>query len=283
VSLISIGMPLYNAEKYVAEALESLLKQTHTDFEIIISDNGSTDRTQEIVADFAEKDGRIKLFTQPENLGPLRNFQFVLHQAEGEYFLWRSYDDWSDDHYLERLSLALDKNKDAELAVARLVQDNGTRQRIAGHELDYDGFDGRLFTRMYLLKSSHASWMYGLFRRNAVKTAIDQVLDTYPHVWAWDYLVLFPFALKGTITTDYSTTFFQRETGISSSVFRPKTAAAQIRLAKDFYRFCLRQLKRCKIGFFQTLWMSVYLLKFTSSRTEKFSRTLRILLRLRKP
>ncbi|HET6324545.1 MAG TPA: glycosyltransferase, partial [Planctomycetaceae bacterium] len=70
---ISIGMPVFNGEKYIVEALDSILGQTYSDFELIISDNASNDRTAEICQEFARKDQRIRYFRQSTNLGAPRN------------------------------------------------------------------------------------------------------------------------------------------------------------------------------------------------------------------
>jgi len=71
---LSIGMPVYNGELFIERAIESILAQTFTDFELIISDNASTDSTQEICQNFSKKDDRIRIFKQEKNIGVHRNF-----------------------------------------------------------------------------------------------------------------------------------------------------------------------------------------------------------------
>ena len=101
--IISIGMPVYNGELFICDALDSLLSQTFIDFELIISDNASTDNTEKICRDYAKKDKRIRYIRQTKNLGAISNFQVVLNQAVGAYFMWAAYDDkWSID-WLEQL------------------------------------------------------------------------------------------------------------------------------------------------------------------------------------
>jgi glycosyltransferase involved in cell wall biosynthesis/O-antigen/teichoic acid export membrane protein len=90
---LSIGLPVYNGERYLAEALDALLAQSFTDFELIISDNASTDRTEEISRRYLARDRRIRYFRQPVNLGAAPNHNFVVQQARGEYFKWASHDD----------------------------------------------------------------------------------------------------------------------------------------------------------------------------------------------
>ena len=95
---VSIGMPVYNGEKYIREALDSLLGQSFTGFELIISDNASTDGTEAICQQYAAKDSRIRYVRQPVNLGALDNFTFVLDEARGGYFMWAAADDRYDGH-----------------------------------------------------------------------------------------------------------------------------------------------------------------------------------------
>ena len=87
---LSIGMPIYNAEKFLRNRLDSLLSQTFSDFELIISDNASTDSTQHICKEYLSRDNRIQYIRQEKNIGLSSNFYFVLHKANSEYFFWAS-------------------------------------------------------------------------------------------------------------------------------------------------------------------------------------------------
>ena len=107
---VSIGMPVYNGEPFIREALDSLLAQTFTDFELIISDNASTDGTEAICREYEAKDARIRYVRQAENLGATANFQFVLDEALGIYFMWAAADDSQTSDFIELLITALDEN-----------------------------------------------------------------------------------------------------------------------------------------------------------------------------
>lgn len=100
---VSIGLPVYNGEKYLREALDSLLSQTFRDFELIISDNASTDATREIVLDYQQRDSRIRYIRQNTNIGAGKNFLFVLAMAKAELFMWASHDDIWAENWLEVL------------------------------------------------------------------------------------------------------------------------------------------------------------------------------------
>lgn len=103
-------MPVYNGEPFICEALDSLLAQTFTDFELIISDNASTDRTGEICRDYAARDGRIRYVRQAENLGAYPNYEFVLNEAAGKYFMWAAADDLLKPTFIEKLVSILDQH-----------------------------------------------------------------------------------------------------------------------------------------------------------------------------
>ena len=90
---VSIGMPVYNGEKYIRDALNSLLEQTFSNFELIISDNCSTDGTAKICQEYALRDNRIIYHRQKTNIGAAANFEFVLNSARAPIFMWAAHDD----------------------------------------------------------------------------------------------------------------------------------------------------------------------------------------------
>ncbi len=115
-SQIAIGLPVYNGERYLALALESFLAQTFGDFEIVISDNGSTDATADIGRAFAARDPRIRYIRQDENRGAAWNFNFVFQQTTGQYFKWAACDDLHAPDFLRQCKVALDEDRAAVLA-----------------------------------------------------------------------------------------------------------------------------------------------------------------------
>ena len=115
---LTLGLPTYNGEEFLAEALDALLAQTYTDFELIISDNGSTDRTGEIAREYAAKDHRVRYVHHLVNRGSTFNHNFVLEQARGELFKWVSDDDLYARDLLQRCIDALDAHPEVVLAHA---------------------------------------------------------------------------------------------------------------------------------------------------------------------
>ncbi|WP_115944529.1 glycosyltransferase family 2 protein [Amycolatopsis thermalba] len=115
---LSIGLPVYNGEEYLAESLEALLGQTYEDFELIISDNASTDGTADICRRFAKQDSRIRFIPLAKNIGAAPNHNFVFREARGELFKWASHDDLYGRDLLRRCVDALDEHPEVVLAHA---------------------------------------------------------------------------------------------------------------------------------------------------------------------
>ena len=122
---VSIGMPVYNMAGHVGEAIESLLAQTHTDYELIISDNASTDATLEIVKSFELLDERIRVLEQRSNLGAIANFEAALDAASGDWFMWAASDDvWSHD-WLEAMVKSVVGYDRAAFGVVEVTSSDG--------------------------------------------------------------------------------------------------------------------------------------------------------------
>ncbi|MFW6154481.1 MAG: glycosyltransferase [Planctomycetota bacterium] len=117
---MSIGMPVYNGEAYVAEAIESILAQTYRDFELIISDNGSTDATAAICRRYADEGDRIRFHRSEINRGAAWNFNHLPSLAVGEFFKWAAHDDTLAPVYLQRCVDVLDLRRDVVLCYTRV-------------------------------------------------------------------------------------------------------------------------------------------------------------------
>jgi glycosyltransferase involved in cell wall biosynthesis len=115
---LSVGLPVYNGEKYVRQSIDSLLGQTYEDFELIVSDNASTDSTADICEQYAKQDSRIRYIRQARNIGLAPNHNFVFSQARGELFKWAAADDLYGRDLLKVCVEALDAQPRAVLAHA---------------------------------------------------------------------------------------------------------------------------------------------------------------------
>lgn len=116
---VSIGLPVYNGQRYLAEAIESLLAQSFTDFELIISDNASQDATESICRKYAAQDDRIRYDRQDRNRGAAWNFNQVFRLATGSYFKWAAYDDLHAESYLAECVARLDHGPDVSWCHSR--------------------------------------------------------------------------------------------------------------------------------------------------------------------
>lgn len=119
--MLTVGMPVYNGEKYVGDAIRSLLDQSYQDFTLLISDNASSDATPDICRAYAASDARVRYHRNEKNIGPVRNFLSLVDKANSDYFMWAAYDDlWSRD-WLEAAVSALERNPDAAFALSEVI------------------------------------------------------------------------------------------------------------------------------------------------------------------
>jgi glycosyltransferase involved in cell wall biosynthesis len=132
---LTVGLPVYNGEEFLGEALDALLGQTYRDFELIISDNASTDGTAKICRAYQERDSRIRYVRQQHNIGMVANHNFLVGEARGELFKWASHDDLYARDYLERCIAVLDEYPKAVLAHAPCILLNRAGERM--HEIRY--------------------------------------------------------------------------------------------------------------------------------------------------
>ena len=116
---VSIGLPVYNGENFLAAALDSLVAQTFTDFELIISDNASTDGTSVICREYAAKDPRVRYFRSEVNRGAAWNFNNTFHQSRGEYFKWAAHDDSHHPDFIAKCVEVLDRSPEVVLCFTR--------------------------------------------------------------------------------------------------------------------------------------------------------------------
>jgi glycosyltransferase involved in cell wall biosynthesis len=118
---ITIGLPVYNGENFLSAAIDSLLAQTFTDFELIIADNASTDDTEAISRAYASRDRRIRYCRSDRNLGAAWNFNRIIEMAHGRYFKWSAHDDVLEPRFLERCFERLEKNPSAVLCFSEVA------------------------------------------------------------------------------------------------------------------------------------------------------------------
>jgi glycosyltransferase involved in cell wall biosynthesis len=153
---LSIGLPVYNGEAYLAQSIEALLGQSYADFELIISDNASTDSTASICQSYAGQDSRVRYTRQQANIGLSPNHNFVLDQARGEFFKWAASDDLYGRDLMRCCVAALDEHPEVVLAHAyeAAIDETGTVTQAMDYPLATDSPRAPERFRAILLGSS---------------------------------------------------------------------------------------------------------------------------------
>lgn len=119
---VSVGLPVYNGERFLCDAIDSVLAQDLDGLEVVVCDNASTDRTGEICRDYAARDPRIRYHRSEVNIGGPANFRRAFHLARGEYFKWAAHDDWCDPRFLGCCVEVLDANPEVVLCHTQVTQ-----------------------------------------------------------------------------------------------------------------------------------------------------------------
>ena len=173
--LVSVGIPVFNGEAYLEDAIRSVLGQSLDDLELIISDNASTDRTSEICRDFASSDPRVVYRRNPRNLGAAPNYNAVYEMARGRYFKWLAHDDRLLPGYLAATSRALEEQPDAVLCntVVRYIDARGEYLGLydSGLGAAADSRPSARFASL-VLRSHSCVDFFGLIRRTALERSL---------------------------------------------------------------------------------------------------------------
>lgn len=170
--LVSIGVPVFNGDDYLAAALDSIVNQSYQNLEIIISDNCSTDKTQEICLTYQQKDPRVKYFRAEENLGATWNFNQVLHLAGGKYFRWAAHDDVLAPTCIEKCVSVLEANPEVVLCHSKVEVIDHEGEFKHDYDIVLKTDDQFPPTRFYelLIPWNMYYEIFGLIRREAFQT-----------------------------------------------------------------------------------------------------------------
>ena len=172
MKLVSIGMPVFNDKHFLSKSIESIINQSYNNFELILSDDCSSDGSAQICEKFVRKDKRIKYIKQEKNIGISRNMEFLLRQATGEYFMWAGNDDlWHSDFILLHVN-ALESSPIAISAFCPyhfIDEDDKILQYPPPRNCSYES----RFSSIRLLKLTYFwddGFGYGMFRREKIQT-----------------------------------------------------------------------------------------------------------------
>lgn len=167
---LTIGLPVYNGERYLRQALDALLAQTYTDFELIISDNASTDGTAAICREYVGRDPRIRYIRQEVNVGAAPNHNLLVPEARGRYFKWASHDDLYAPELIRRCVQVLEERPEVVLCHAwdAIIDEDGNVVRTYPYSLATD--DPRPWKRLRsLLYVPGGNDFYGVIRTDVLR------------------------------------------------------------------------------------------------------------------
>lgn len=208
--LVSIGMPVYNGERFIREALDSLLAQDYENFELIISDNASIDGTQEICLEYAGRDKRIRYIRNEENTGAIKNFNYVFRLSEGEFFMWAASDDRWHSRFISRCLETIRSDSSIVLVYpqAVLIDVKGRSYGIMPGRLDTRDYDPVSRFNLAMWGYIYGNHIYGLIRAEALaKTRLFQSM------FSPDRILLAELSLLGAFAHIPEPLFFRRRLG----------------------------------------------------------------------
>lgn len=272
VPKVSVGMPVYNGESYLREAISAVLNQTLPDFELIISDNASDDGTEKICREFAAKDSRIRYTRNAENLGAARNYNKVFELARGEYFRWFNCDDVIAPDLHEKCVAILDEHPEAVLTYGKTMlideegrpieplEDNLNLQQELGSDRFLDFFKGRRLTNA----------IYGLMRPGAMRNTNLFGDGSMPAV---DVIFMAELTLQGTFIEMPEVLFYRRMHPEALSYDRAdeerhqyfwqaKLGAFRLPVLRRYLGY-FRSVRRAPIGAMEKFRLYLYITKWT--------------------
>lgn len=218
---VTVGLPVYNGERTLSRAIESILAQDFDDFELIISDDCSSDSSLEIIERYAATDSRIKVVKQSINTGYVRQFEFLASAGIGEFFLWAGQDDFHESNYISCLLSVLEPDSKKWLACSSYVPGNNQEELLAECRFPVEKQESVL---AMLWNMYPPSWIYGLFRTGALQN----LLQTYRTAWelqGGDVLLILACVLEGRVVGSNDTKIFKMELHLEpgeSSQYKPR-------------------------------------------------------------
>ncbi len=272
--IITVAIPFYNEEKFLEQAIRSVLEQTVKNITIILSDNNSTDSSYTIASNYAKTDSRIKLIKHQTNIGAIANFTYSRDICETKYFMWLGAHDIIAPDYIDILLNKLEENESYKLVFSKSVLIDINNKEIGGSGSDIDTQGLPFKHKLYKIARNlvFADALHGIYRSETIKKI--PFLSTLGS----DHLVLFATACYGDLVEIDYKGYFRRQVRHespeeiikrhesfkmfkSNRYFNPR-----IEMAENHYLFLLRN--NLGIGFFQKLKMIYRLHRIFSDRFE---------------
>jgi glycosyltransferase involved in cell wall biosynthesis len=246
---LTVGLPVYNGQKYLKRAIESILAQTYQDFVLIISDNGSKDETQKICEEYSAADPRIQYHRYEQNRGAAWNFNNCVHLATTPFFKWQCYDDELEPQMLERCMAVIEKEPDVVLAYprTRIIDDDGNTIGPWSDNLETTSPYPHKRLRHYWGNKSRNEAQYGIWRKDVLLKS--GMMGTIPYS---DQVLMMEMILRGKFREIQEYDFLKRfHSGISTEAYSVYQLSSFLDTRKRSQRF-LPRLERF-IEFFKAV------------------------------
>jgi glycosyltransferase involved in cell wall biosynthesis len=251
--LISIGLPVFNGERYLSEALDSLLSQTFRDFEIIISDNASTDSTPGICEEYSRRDPRVKYHRNPKNMGGAYNDNRVFALSNSPYFKWAAHDDICLPTYLEKCLEIMEGDPSIVLCYPKTMIIDEIGSLVEPYEDSFHFLSPKPSDRYRVIlgKKMLLNPVYGLVRSTALKNS--HMIENYS---SSDRVLLGELSLQGKFYEIPEYLFYRRIHPAKST--SANTTVKQLALWHDPNAkfWTLTPKTRRFFGFFRAIWTS---------------------------
>jgi glycosyltransferase involved in cell wall biosynthesis len=216
--LVSIGVPVFNAERYLRAALDSLIAQTYPNLEIVIADDASSDQTQLICEEYAGKDQRIRYVRNRANLGAAANFNRTFELSHGEFFMWAAFDDLRHPEYVSRCTTALVRAPSAVMCCTdvSIIDEDGSQFSEGSYVTKRPA--GPCVTQRIDAVTSVTNWVdvYSLIRRSSLA----RTRGLLP-IFGGDVVLIMELCLEGPVISIPEVLW-------SARIIRSKTASAQV-------------------------------------------------------
>jgi len=211
---VSVGMPVYNGEEFIGDAIKSILGQSFRDIELIICDNASDDATGEICRKIAASDNRVRYHANSSNIGVTDNYNKTLEYARGEYIKWASCNDYCANDLIERCVTVLDRRPDAVLCYpkTRLFDINIADAKDCEDNLDLQQEDSVSRFERLVDYSQLNNAMNGVIRTDALRRT--RLLKSF---WSSDFILLAELCLQGKFVEVPERLFYRRINSLSHS------------------------------------------------------------------
>ena len=260
---------MYNGDEFLRDTLDSLLAQTFTDFELVISDNASTDTTEAICMEYAVCDPRIRYVRQSENLGAVSNWNFVLNEAAASYFMWAAADDYYSEEWLFELLKGIENSK-YSCAMGRIVHVDSSNDSI-----NRDTSHGAFITKIPELSGNERAvhrvlkfflgrndmLIYGLFKTKILKS-FDLLLPPYTHLpFDTTYPYLYAMLTHGGVYQSKTARIFKRYHPSQLSSQFQVSLNGQYRINKNHTFLIKNYLKHTSLHFAER-WFIYWFIKF---------------------